>query len=73
MKKKIFDPSRTGPQDLKFGTSEHNTVSTDNPCCSTTQIDSFMMVTANQRHQFPEILDQYQKIKDTFRPWLQNM
>ena len=29
--KKKIDPCRTGPRDLKFGTSEHNIVFTDDP------------------------------------------
>ena len=37
------DPCRIGLCNLKSGTLKHNTVSTDDPHCSTAQIDNFMI------------------------------
>ena len=47
-KKKKNDPCRTGPRNLKLGTLEHNIVSTDDPCCSTAQVDGISWVSAQE-------------------------
>jgi hypothetical protein len=52
------DPCGTGPRNLKFGALEHNTVSTDDPCCSKGQIDNFTIVSVGYQSTSPGILYQ---------------
>ena len=70
MAKKKIDPCRTGPRYLKFGTLQHNTVSTDDPCCGTAQIDNITMVSVGyQQIEAPaqESCTSTPPKKDTFR------